>query len=77
MNTTVTSEEIAERIARLEAETEEPKREFAKLDVSCKPVRLRTLADLAGIFKGEMDDVTLEDIKNFEYKSRLDRDPCP
>ena len=76
MSTTVTRKDFAERIARLEAELEKLKEDYGKLRGNGVPGRARTMADLYGIWS-DLDDVSLEEIRKFEYKSRLDKDSCP
>ena len=67
MSTTITRDEFADRIARLEAELEELKKDYEKMHDADKAARPRTFADLAGIFKGEFG-LTYEEIKEHEYR---------
>lgn len=74
MSTTVTREYIAERIARLQSELDEVKKAFDDLVDTENSSRPYSFADLAGYFKDYFGDLTLEEIKEFEYKSKLDQD---
>ena len=74
MNVAVKSRELVERIARIEAELAELKRDLAALtddDVDALP---RTAADLIGLWN-DLGDISLEEIKKYEYKSKLENDP--